>query len=135
MKKSVAAQSPEAYVAALSGWQRRYVEALRWTVVNASPLQEVIKWGHLVYFSNGPVLLIRAEEGRLLFGFWRGQRLRSVEPRLKPGGKFEMATLELIERTPLEQATVIELVKEAVALNASRGDPRNLKATRVVSAA
>lgn len=135
MKKSVAAQSPEAYVAALSGWQRRYVEALRWTVVNASPLQEVIKWGHLVYFSNGPVLLIRAEEGRLLFGFWRGQRLRSVEPRLKPGGKFEMATLELIERTPLEQATVIELVKEAVALNASRGDPRNIKATRVVSAA
>ena len=135
MKKSVAAESPDAYVAALSGWRRRYVEALRSTVVNASPLQEVIRWGHLVYLSNWPVLLIRAEERRVLFGFWRGQRLRSVEPRLAPGGKYEMATLELTERTPLEHATVVELVREAVALNASRGDPTNLKAASVSRAA
>ena len=107
MKKSVAAESPDAYVAALSGWRRRYVEALRSAVVYAAPLQEVIKWGHLVYFSNGPVLLIRAEERRVLFGFWRGQSLRGIEPRLRPGGKYDMATLELIERTPLEHATVI----------------------------
>ena len=126
MKKSVRAESPDAYIASLSGWQRRYAEALRSTVVNAAPLQEVIKWGHLVYFSNGPVLLIRAEERRVLFGFWRGQRLQSIEPRLKPGGKYEMATLELVEGTPLERSTVLELVKEAVALNASHGDPTDL---------
>ena len=53
--------------------------------------------GPLVYFANGPVLLIRAEEERVLFGFWRGQRLREIEPRLKPGGKYEMATLEFRE--------------------------------------
>ena len=34
--------------------------------------------GALVYFSNGPVLLIRAEDERVLFGFWRGQRLASL---------------------------------------------------------
>jgi hypothetical protein len=45
-----------------------------------------------------PFLLIRAEERRVLFGFWRGQRLRGIEPRLKPGGKYEMATLELVEQ-------------------------------------
>ena len=126
MKNSVRAESPDAYIASLSGWQRRYAEALRSTVVNAAPLQEVIKWGHLVYFSNGPVLLIRAEERRVLFGFWRGQRLQSIEPRLKPGGKYEMATLELVEGTPLERSTVLELVKEAVALTASHGDPTDL---------
>ena len=126
MKKSVPAESPAAYIESLSGWQRRYAEALRSTVVNAAPLIEVIKWGHLVYFSNGPVLLIRAEEGRVLFGFWRGQRLRGIEPRLKPGGKYEMATLELVEQTPLERSTVVELVKEGVALNASQGDPTDL---------
>ena len=126
MKKSVPAESPDAYIASLSGWQRHYAEALRLTVVNAAPLREVIKWGHLVYFSNGPVLLIHAEERRVLFGFWRGQRLRSIEPRLKPGGKYEMATLELMEGTPLERSTVVALVKEAVALNASQGDPTNL---------
>ena len=126
MKKSVPAESPDAYIASLNGWQRRYVEAMRSTVLNAAPLQEVIKWGHLVYFSNGPVLLIRAEERRVLFGFWRGQRLQSIEPRLKRGGKYEMATLELVEGTPLERSTVLELVKEAVALNASHGDPTDL---------
>ena len=126
MKKSVAAESPDAYIASLGGWQGRHAQALRSAVVGAAPLQEVIKWGHLVYFSNGPVLLIRAEEKRVLFGFWRGQRLRGIEPRLKPGGKYEMATLELVERTPLEYATVVELVKTAVALNRTFGDPTDL---------
>ena len=100
---------------------------MRSTVIEAAPLREVIKWGHLVYFANGPVLLIRAEDERVLFGFWRGQRLRDIEPRLKPGGKYEMATLELVEETPLERATVVELVREAVALNAAHGDPTDLK--------
>jgi hypothetical protein len=135
MKKSIAAESPDAYVASLSGWQRRYTEALRSTVVNTAPLQEVIKWGHLVYFSNGPALLIRAEESRVLFGFWRGKRLRGIEPRLKPGGKYEMATLELLEETTLERSTVVELVKEAVALNAAHGDPTNLNVASINSAA
>lgn len=129
MKRSVPAESPDAYRASLSGWQRRHVEALRSTVVNAASLREAIKWGHLVYFSNGPVFLIRAEERRVLFGFWRGKRLRGIDPRLKPGGKYEMATLELVEETPLERSTVVELVKAAVALNASHGDPTDLSAS------
>jgi hypothetical protein len=128
MKKSTAAANPAAYIASLGDWQRDRVQALRTAVVDAASLQEVIKWGHLVYFSNGPVLLIRAEETRVLFGFWRGQRLRSIEPRLKPGGKFEMATLEIAQPTPLERATVVELVRQAVALNAVHGDPTRTQA-------
>jgi hypothetical protein len=126
MKKVVPAESADAYVASLGGWQRRYAEALRSAVLSAAPLREAIKWGHLVYFSEGPVLLVRAEEMRVLFGFWRGKRLRDIEPRLKPGGKYEMATLELVEQTPLERSTVVALVKAAVALNASHGDPTDL---------
>jgi hypothetical protein len=126
MKKTVAADSPDAYLASLGGWQRRYAQALRSAIADAAPLKEVIKWGHLVYFSNGPVLLIRAEEKRVLFGFWRGQRLRDIEPRLKAGGKYEMATMELVEQTPLERSVVVELTERAVALNASHGDPTSL---------
>jgi hypothetical protein len=66
MKKMAAAANPEAYIAALRGWQRPRVEELRSAVRRAAKLDEVIKWGHLVYFSNGPVLLIRAEESRVL---------------------------------------------------------------------
>src|SRR5512145_2060219 len=89
MKKMLPVASADAYVGALEGWRRTCVEALRTSVRKTAALEEVVKWGHLVYLSNGPVLLIRAEERRVLLGFWRGQRLLSVEPRLKPGGKYE----------------------------------------------
>src|SRR5262245_56747836 len=97
MKKSIPAASPDAYVEALNGWRRDLVKALRTSVCAARALDETIKWGHLVYLDNGPGLLIRAEEHRVLFGFWRGKRLRELEPRLRGGGKYEMATLELRE--------------------------------------
>lgn len=118
------ASTPGEYLEGLEGWQRRYADALRTTVLAAAPaLEERLKWGHLVYFSNGPVLLIRAEPSRVLFSFWRGQRLRHIEPRLKPGGKYEMATLQLLPDTPLEQAVVVRLAEAATALNQAVGDP------------
>src|SRR6187549_1634501 len=117
MKNTIPASSPDAYVAALSGWRHAVVEQLRAAVLGGAALDEVIKWGHLVYLSNGPVLLIRAEETRVLFGFWRGQRLREMDPRLKAGGKYELATFEITEGTPLDRETVLALVDKAVALN------------------
>jgi len=122
MKTSTPAESPDAYVASLSGWQRRQVEALRAAVHEAAPFREEVKWGHLVFFSNGPVLLVRAEATRVLLGFWRGRRLRGIEPRLKGGGKYEMATLHLGSDTPLPRETVLALVKEAAALATTLGD-------------
>jgi len=123
VKKTPPAASPDAYVAALRGWRRTCVQALRKSVRAAAPLEEVIKWGNLVYFANGPVLMIRAESTRVLFGFWRGQRLREIEPGLKPGGKYEMATLELRQGAKVSPARVRELTKTAVELNARLGNP------------
>ncbi|MEO8020381.1 DUF1801 domain-containing protein [Polaromonas sp.] len=118
------ATTPDEYLQCLSGWQQAYAEALCSVVRATAPAaEEHLKWGHIVYFLNGPVLLIRAEPTRVLFGFWRGKRLRHVESRLKPGGKYDMATLELREGTPLQQGTVVRLVEEAVALNRSLGNP------------
>ena len=123
MKMGPAATSPDAYVEALSGWQRALVEQLRRDVCAAAPLDERIKWTHLVYFSNGPLLLIRAEEKRVLFGFWRGKRLREIAPRLKAGGKYELATWELREGDSVAPALVTRLVQEAVRLNDEMGNP------------
>lgn len=123
MKKFPPSGDPDAYIAALDGWRRECVESLRATVRAASDLQEVVKWGHLVYFVSGPVLLIRAEDARVLFGFWRGQRLLEIEPRLRRGGKYEMATLELREGDTVEPAVIRRLTREAVALNQTLGDP------------
>lgn len=123
MKKIAPAVSPDAYVAALDGWRRVLVEGLRKSVLAAGAKDERIKWGHLVYFSDGPVLLIRAEEQRVLFGFWRGQRLRELEPRLKPGGKYEMATLDLREGDTIPAARAKRLARAAIELNRELGDP------------
>jgi len=127
MQKTPAAESPDAYVNALSGWRRALVVALRDAVRNAvheaASLEERIKWGHLVYSLNGPVLLIRAEEARVLFAFWRGKRLREIEPGLRASGKYELATQELHEGAVIHAETVRKLVREAVRLNETLGDP------------
>lgn len=130
MKKSPNASSPDAYVAALEGWRRRCVEELRAIVLGTAAMEEVVKWGHLVFFAKGPVLLIRAEEDRVLFGFWRGQRLRGIEGRLKPGGKYEMATIEVREGESIAPEIVRRLAKEAVALNERLGDPTKVATQR-----
>jgi len=127
MKKSVPAPNPDAYVAALSGWQRATVENLRAAALSCTGLDEVVKWGHLVYLSNGPALLIRAEEQRVLFGFWRGKRLRKIDERLKPGGKYEMATIELRQGAGVDVETARRLVKQAITLNRTLGNPTILK--------
>jgi hypothetical protein len=123
MKKSAPAASPDAYVDALSGWQRSTVEQLRAAVLASGKTDEVVKWGHLVYLSGGPVLLIRAEAHRVLFGFWRGKRLLQIDERLKPGGKYEMATIELREGDDVSVVEVGRLAREAVRLNQIHGDP------------
>lgn len=123
MKRQAPAASPDAYVAALDGWRRTLVDRLRAAAVSVPGLDEVVKWGNLVYLADGPVLVIRADGERVLFGFWHGQRLTSIEPRLKAGGKYEMATLELREGMTITLAAARRLVREAVALNQSLGDP------------
>jgi hypothetical protein len=132
MERSVAvAESAGAYVAALTGWRKALVERLRAATLAAGKLEERIKWGHLVYLANGPVLLIRAEQRRVLFGFWRGKRLRELDEGLKPGGKYEMATITFVDDSATPTAAhVRRLVKAAIALNRKLGDPTDAAPSR-----
>ncbi|MGD9798953.1 MAG: DUF1801 domain-containing protein [Parvularculaceae bacterium] len=127
MKKSPPAASPAAYVAALRGWRREMVESLRDAVRKSAPFEETIKWGHIVFFLNGPAILIRAEEERVLFGFWRGKRLVKIDAQLKPSGKYEMATRLFIKGDAIDQKLAAKLAAEAAALNAKLGDPTKQK--------
>lgn len=123
MEKTPAPASPDTYIAGMTGWQRDLVTHLRAAALSVGGVDEVIKWGHLVYLSGGPALLIRAEGRRVLLGYWRGQRLRDLEPRLKPGGQFEMASLGFTEGETIEADVVVRLTRAAIALNAELGDP------------
>ncbi|MDP3661107.1 DUF1801 domain-containing protein [Phenylobacterium sp.] len=124
LQKAQVAANPESYVAGLAGWQADCVRKLRGAVTSAAPFSETIKWGHLVYLANGPAVLIRAEADRVLLGLWRGQRLKAIEPRLEPGGKYEMARLVLREGDAPD--TAARLAAEAHRLNVELGDPTDL---------
>ena len=126
MKKQTAPPNPDAYVASLGGWQRICVERLRADVVETGLFEEKIKWGHLVYLANGPVLLIRAEDERVLFGFWRGKRLIPMQPLLKASGKYEMATVEYRKGDVVDAALTERLAREAYRLNDELGDPTDI---------
>jgi hypothetical protein len=126
MKKQLATANPDAYVSSLGGWQRSFVERLRGAVTKPGFFEERIKWGHLVYLAHGPALLIRAEEERVLFGFWRGQRLIAMQPLLKPGGKYEMATVTYRKGDAVDYALAERLAREAYRLNHELGDPTDI---------
>lgn len=117
------ADSPDAYVKALRGWRKEIVAALRDAVGGAGVRDDRIKWTHIVCFSNGPLLLIRAEQERVLLGFWRGKRLTDMEPKLKASGKYEMATMVFRKGDTVDAAAVTKLTRAAVKLNKSLGDP------------
>ena len=122
--KRVAAANPDAYEAELSGWRQSRVAMLRQTIASAVDAEECIKWGNIVLVAEGPAMLIRAESERVLLGFWRGLRLFEFEPRLKPSGKYEMASLVIGEHTDLEPDAVAELARRAVELNRQLGNPQ-----------
>ena len=117
MKKGApVAADADAYVRGLRGWQKTVVADLRAAVMGVAKLDEAIKWGHIVCSNNGPVLLIRAEEERVLFGFWRGKRLREIEPQLKASGKYELANQVFRKGDKVDAAMAAKLAKAAVAL-------------------
>ncbi|WP_249340156.1 DUF1801 domain-containing protein [Sphingopyxis sp. L1A2A] len=117
------AETPDAYIAALSGWQRDRAEMMRAAIMDAAPFAETIKWTNLVFMANGPCILIRAEEHRVLLGFWRGKRLREIEPRIKASGKYELGNLVLTEATETTSEQVARLAAAAHRLNAELGNP------------
>ncbi|KGB51569.1 DUF1801 domain-containing protein [Sphingopyxis sp. SE2] len=118
-----AADSPDDYIAALSGWQLERCRMMRAAIMAAAPFEETIKWTNLVFMANGPCILIRAEAHRVLLGFWRGKRLRDLEPRIKASGKYELGNLVLTEASEVGGGQVSKLAAEAFRLNAELGNP------------
>ena len=49
--------------------------------------------------------------------------MTAIDPRLKRGGKYEMATIELRQGMTVAPAIARRLTKEAKALNRTIGDP------------
>lgn len=127
MPKMQSYASPADFLEAQSGWRHPVVEQLRAAILAAAPFDETIKWGNLVYLANGPCILIHVEDHRILLGFWRGKRLRDIEPRIKASGKYELGNIVLREGEAIASDQVTRLAIAAAALNAELGDPTDIR--------
>ena len=111
------------YVAALAADQRAIVNALRALVKSAAPrATESFKWAQPVYESNGPFAYIKAHKAHVTLGFWRGVELAAGSGLLETSGS-KMAHMKIHTAADIPAAVVRRLVRDAVKLNAVKGDP------------
>ncbi len=118
-----AAASTGAFRADHAGWQAERTGSLRPAIHAVAAFDETIEWGNLVFLHLGPCILTRAKTERALLGFWRGQRLRDAEPRIKVSGKYELGNIELRAGDSIDTAHITAFARQAAALNARFGDP------------
>ena len=115
--------SVDAYINSLPDWQSSLARDLAESIQKASPaLVPVIKWSQPVFECNGPVCYLKGHKNHLTFGFWRGAALLKLDDRLETSGE-KMAHMKLTEGMTLNQAKITQLVKAAVELNRSLGNP------------
>ncbi|MGD9738582.1 MAG: DUF1801 domain-containing protein [Bauldia sp.] len=115
--------SVDDYLAGLSGTPAATAIALRDLIRKTAPgLRESIKWGQPVYELGGPVCYFKAHKNHVTFGFWRGQDLTSLSPRLESGGQ-KMAHIKLADPADIDIAEISALIERAIEINKDDGDP------------
>jgi hypothetical protein len=111
------------YAAGLGDWRTEVVLALRVLVREAAPeAKESIKWAQPVYEENGPFCYIKAFKNHVNFGFWRGVDLPDEAGILEGSGE-KMRHVRVTGLEDLREDVFQDLVRAAVALNHSKGDP------------
>jgi hypothetical protein len=119
----MAADTIEAYAKQLGDWRGEVVLELDALVRRAAPgAIGSIKWAQPVYESNGPFAYVKAFTKAVNFGFWRGSDLSDPDGRLEGSGD-RMRHMKIRSPEDVDRARFDAWVKEAVELNASRGDP------------
>ena len=119
----VAGKSVDAYLADLPAEQQELVEALRRLVLDAAPgARESMKWSQAVFEDHGPFAYIKAHKAHVTLGFWRGVEIDDGRGVLESGGST-MAHIRLTELAGIDPGMLQTLVKKAVRLNRSKGDP------------
>lgn len=98
-------------------------EMMRAAIMAAADFAETIKWTNLLFSTQGPCIVIRAEEQPVILALFRGKRLAHLDPRIKPSGKYELGNLILDEPSPIDHVTIERIAAEAARLNAVQGDP------------
>jgi hypothetical protein len=117
------AKSVDEYVAGLDPQQAKVVNLLRAIVRKSAPgASESIKWSQPVFELNGPVCWIKANKAHVSFGFWRGRALKSARGLIESSGS-KMGHIKLRGKDDIQVPLFLRIVKEAVRLNRTLGNP------------
>jgi hypothetical protein len=107
----------------LTGWQADALKIIRALVSRHAPdATLVMKWGQPVWEQNGPFAWLRPAAKHVSFGFWRGAEMNDPEGHLEGDGD-RMRHLKVTSPDDLKTLPIEGFVKQAVALNGSKGDP------------
>jgi hypothetical protein len=105
-----------------TGWQAQVVERLLSVAQRAAPGATLsVKWAQPVLDQNGPVAFIKVAKAHVTFGFWRGAELDDSKGVLEGGAV--MKHLKITSPDAVDERLITGLVRQAVALNHSKGDP------------
>ena len=119
----MAARSIEEYAEGLGDWRGDVVGAIDRLVRNAAPKANAsLKWAQPVYEQGGPFAYVKAFGSSVNFGFWRGTDLSDPDGRLEGTGD-RMRHVKLASAEDVDEKRLTAWVKEAVTLNAEKGDP------------
>ncbi|MDB4935319.1 MAG: hypothetical protein JWP87_2291 [Labilithrix sp.] len=107
----------------LTGWQADALKIIRALVSRHAPDSTlVMKWGQPVWEHNGPFAWLRPAAKHVSFGFWRGAEMNDPDGHLEGDGD-RMRHLKVTSPKDLDSLPIEGFVKQAVALNGSKGDP------------
>ncbi len=111
------------YIAAFDDWRTDAMKRLREVVKEGAPHSAVgIKWAQPVWEWNGPMIWMKAYPKHVNIGFWRGTELNDPKKVLiGDGERMRHIKLTSVEEIPAD--ALRELVKQAVKLNTSKGNP------------
>jgi len=111
------------YIAAFDDWRTDAMKRLREVVKEGAPHSAVgIKWAQPVWEWNGPMIWMKAYPKHVDIGFWRGTEMDDPKKVLTGDGE-RMRHIKITSVADIPADALRELVKQAVKLNTSKGNP------------
>lgn len=107
-----------------SEWQKSAFDQLNGMIQDAYPaVKSSIKWAQPVWETpEGPMAYLRSSSKHLTFGFWRGAEFDDPTGVLEGEGD-RMKHLKFKSLEEIDPVLVEGFLKQAVVLNARKGDP------------
>lgn len=118
------------YIAQQAEWQVSMLKKLVKLVKKHAPdAGGAIQWKQPVFSFGGPMAYLKAEQGYVRVGFWRGAEIDDPDELLEGGGT-KMRHVKIAEGSRIPSKVLGAMIEQAFALNDKHGDPTSRAALK-----